>query len=231
MIEIIPAIIPKSAEHAEASLKQVVAHVETVQIDVVDGVFVPTTSWPYTLPADERVGEVAAVFDQFSSLRYEVDLMVAEPLEALEMWAEAGAARFIVHIESVADFSMVLDRFRALQQSYADTVLELGIALNTTTTNADVLPFVASVSVVQCMGIANIGFQGQPFDDRVIPKIHDLRERYQEAIISVDGGVSRNTAARLTAAGANRLVAGSAIFGSNDVREAIAQLQKTASHP
>ena len=75
------------------------------------------------------------------------------------------------------------------------------------------------------MGIEKIGFQGQSFDERVLHKVNDLRERFPELIISIDGGVSLETAPLLIKAGANRLVAGSAILKSEDIEKTIKEFQ------
>jgi len=75
------------------------------------------------------------------------------------------------------------------------------------------------------MGIAEIGHQGEPFDERVIEKIVDFRERFPGVIISVDGGVDVDTAPELAEAGARRLVSGSGIFEAGDVGQAIEDLR------
>ena len=71
------------------------------------------------------------------------------------------------------------------------------------------------------MGIAKIGFQGEPFDERVLEKIKDFRDEYVDVTISVDGGVSLESAPRLVEAGVNRFVVGSALWQSNDFEEKI----------
>ena len=81
------------------------------------------------------------------------------------------------------------------------------------------------VDFVQCMGIANIGFQGEEFDERVLNQIKELRSQYKELIISVDGSVNEITAPLLVKAGANRLVIGSAVMNSYDVRETIKEFE------
>ena len=78
------------------------------------------------------------------------------------------------------------------------------------------------------MGIAKIGYQGQPFDGQVIQKIQDLRKQYPEVTISVDGGVNFETAPKLIEAGATRLVSGSTILQSNNPEKTIEQLKQIA---
>lgn len=104
--------------------------------------------------------------------------------------------------------------------------IEVGIALDTTTPNEKVYPLVEKIDFVQFMGIEKIGYQGQDFDARVLEKIANLREKFKRVIISVDGSVNLETAPKLIEAGANRLVSGSAIFESNDIKKTIEQLKK-----
>ena len=75
------------------------------------------------------------------------------------------------------------------------------------------------------MGIEKIGFQGEPFDERVLDQIKALRKQFPEVTISVDGAVDFDTAPELIEAGANRLVAGSAIFNGPDISGAINEFQ------
>ncbi|MBX4211051.1 ribulose-phosphate 3-epimerase, partial [Candidatus Parcubacteria bacterium] len=104
--------------------------------------------------------------------------------------------------------------------------IELGVAINPDTPNEKIAPYIKDVDFVQCMGIAKIGFQSQPFDTRVLDKIRSLRLAYPDLIISVDGGVSLETAPKLVEAGCNRLVSGSVIFNSTHIKETIAQFEQ-----
>ena len=99
--------------------------------------------------------------------------------------------------------------------------VELGVAINIETPEKNIAPFIKNIDVIQCMGIAKIGYQGNPFDDRVLAKIKDLQGKYPRTAISVDGGVNLDTAPKLISAGATRLVAGSAIFKSKNIEKTI----------
>jgi ribulose-phosphate 3-epimerase len=96
-------------------------------------------------------------------------------------------------------------------------VTEIGIAVGTNTSIEKVFPLVNSVDFIQCMGIENIGFQGQDFDERVLGQIRKLKAEFPDLIISVDGSVTLETAPKLIEAGATRLVIGSAIFNTDDI--------------
>jgi ribulose-phosphate 3-epimerase len=208
MVEIIPAIMPKSLEDLREKHLLVRDLVPLVQIDVMDGRFVPSVSWPHN---ERFVGPLPRIdFD------FEADLMVENPEVIIRDWISAGAKRVIVHIESVKNFSEIFDA------TVGKT--ELGIALDAKTPNDAIYPFIDKISFVQFMGIEKIGFQGQDFDESVLQKIADLRRGNPDIIISVDGGVSLENAPRLVRAGANRLVSGSAIFKSDNVKEVINRL-------
>jgi ribulose-phosphate 3-epimerase len=225
MIEIIPAIMADSFVALHAMAAQVVGLVPVVQIDVMDGIFVPSTSWPYCsrdTTALQPPTTAVATLPLRQQLVYEVDLMVAAPAQAAPAWIQAGAHRVVVHLESLDDPATLLALLRG---RYGDTV-EVGIALGVDTPAEAIIPWVSAIDVVQCMGIATIGYQGQPFEERVIPKIRQIRAAHPDVALSVDGGVSLDTAPRLIAAGANRLVSGSAIFQSGNIAAAIEQFKQ-----
>jgi len=235
-MELIPAIMPRSFSELREALETISGLAETVQIDVMDGIFVPEKSWPYTDGDYEgflTLAEGRDSFPQHETVDFEADLMVANPEEEILKWIRAGARRVIVHYESTASFERIISLFkdRMHEKELADAYskpIELGVALDIKTPNELLDPWMRDVNFVQCMGIAKIGYQGQPFDERVIEKVRDFRERYPACTISVDGGVSLETAPRLIVAGANRLVAGSAIWESEDLEETIEMFRELA---
>ncbi len=223
MREIIPAILPKNYFDLEVKVEAVHAAVRTVQIDVCDGRFTPRASWPYGRSRDGKFSDLVAEkrgLPFWDELTFELDMMVTDPFAVFDDWISAGIRRFIVHLESVKDFGAVIERL--------DGLADVGLALGLDTPVQAAAPFIAHVAVVQCMGIAKIGFQGQPFDSRVADRVRHLRETYPELTISVDGGVSLATAPALLVAGADRLVVGSAIFESDNIPQTIAKFKDLA---
>jgi len=193
----------------------------------MDGVFVPAKTWPhgdseyYTEIVNQEMD-----FPFWDTLGVEADLMVDDPVKAMQDWISFGAKRIIIHTESLTDigaFLNVVDELTVDKGSFLRT--EIGMAINTTTSNEVLYPYIEQLDFVQCMGIEQIGFQSRPFDERVVEKITNFKEKFPELVISVDGGVKLDTAPRLLEAGASRLVVGSAIFDSHDVEEAIAQFE------
>ena len=238
MIEIIPAILPEDIDDLREKLSLVSGIAPLAQIDVCDGKFTPTKTWPYKKGVDEtflRIVGQEEGFPFWDSIDFEADLMVKHPENIIDDWISAGAKRIVIHIESTPD---PLSLFRKIRQEYGSSSeasygVEIGAALNIETPNEEIYDILSEVDdggaptidFVQFMGIENIGYQGEPFDERVLEKIRDLREMYPNTIISVDGGVSLENAAELIEAGANRLVSGSAIFESGDIAEAIETFQ------
>ena len=235
MVEIIPAIIPKSLDDLKKRMASVADLAPLVQIDITDGAFVPEKNWPYVQGGPQEFSRFVREEEPFpfsDSLDFSVDLMVSRPESVIDDWMHAGARRVIVHIESTQNMQGSIDMLRAQFTgggAFDVTGAEFGIALNPETPNDMLKPFIGSVDFVQCMGIERIGFQGQPFDERVVEKVADLHERHPELIISVDGGVSIETAPRLVEAGASRLAVGSAIFENDNVKTAIENLKTAVS--
>lgn len=229
MTEIIPAILPENIDDLREKLSLVSGLVPLAQIDVCDGKFTSSKTWPYKKGVDEmflRIVEQEEGFPFWDSIDLEADLMVRHPENIIDDWIAAGAKRIIIHIESTPDplslFKKIRQEYgRASESSYG---IEIGVALNIETPNEEVYDILnendekgmPAIDFVQFMGIENIGYQGEPFDERVFEKIRELREEFPDTIISVDGGVSLDNAAELILAGADRLVSGSAIFESGD---------------
>lgn len=220
MIEIIPAIMPKSEADLEDKVGLVAGRVSTVQLDIMDGRFVPSRTWPHY--SSDRASFEALLSEEeglpyWDQVDFEIDLMVDKPEEAVEDWVVAGASRIVAHIESTKHMNAVADICRGR--------VELGIALNIDTPTDAIDPYLEDAKFVQFMGIRTIGLQGEPFDDRVVDKIRAFHNNHPEIVIAVDGGVSLENAKLLVEAGAKRLVSGSGIFASGNPAEAVKQFR------
>lgn len=224
MTEIIPAVMPKNLDDLEQTVARVRGAAEWVQIDVMDGKFVPPVDWPF--PDIHRAASTLLAEEEgmpyWDEVNYEFDLMIKNPEKYAEDFVRLGGGRIIFHYES-AEKDKLWEAVRKVQ----DMNTEVAIAIDTVTPNEALDEFITDerpIDFVQLMGIAQIGYQGQPFDERVIPKIKALRAKYPDIMISIDGGVNFDTASQLLDAGANRLVAGSVILKSENPREAIYNL-------
>lgn len=226
--------MPDSFFDLEKKAAQVRSLVPLVQIDIMDGKFVKSKSWPYRNAGKADEEHFAAMVSQdetlpfFDELDYEIDLMIAEPEKHIDEWLPLGASRLIFHIESIVDHEAFWahDIWKAGARDIGgQKVIEVGLALNPDTSCDEVSPHINKIDFIQVMGIARIGYQGEPFDERALEMINKIRQAYPNIPISVDGAVSLETAPLLKAAGATRLVSGSAVFGAENIVVAIEGLK------
>jgi ribulose-phosphate 3-epimerase len=226
MTEVIPAVLAKDINDLRQKIANVVNVSHIVQIDMCDGKFVSSSSWPMqrgdmestTIILDEEEG-----MPYWENLDFEFDLMVKDAIKQFDFFVRLGAKRIIFHLE--AEDEKELKDFIDSIDLYTRENLDIGIAINTTTPIEKLFPFINSIDFVQCMGIEHIGFQGEAFDTRVLSQIKELKNKYPDLIISVDGSVNEDTAPLLVEAGASRLVVGSALMRSFDVKETIKELE------
>ena len=213
--EIIPAILPRDFAEITEKVELIKGFVKTVQIDICDGHFVPSFTWPYKKHDDsyEKMLHEEEGLPSWKELDYEFDLIVDYPEKVIENWVMVGATRIVIHAETKGDVVAAVN-------SLAGRV-EVGLAFNIDTEVA--IP--AGVNFIQLMGIDHVGYQGQSFDDKVLEKIRTTRAKYPDMPISIDGAVSFETAPKLIAAGANRLIIGSAIFESDNPIDAVAKFK------
>jgi len=230
MVEILPAVLPKNfnelAEHIERIQG---APVTCVQIDAVDGVFVHNRTWPYrdlsTFEAIVKEEHGLPLWDVFD---FEFDLMIDQPHERVMDFVHAGASRVVVHAESVGALHAV-QKLVDLREETGALPLKVGVAISCMAQPDILEPFEAQFDYVQVMGIAKVGFQGQPFDVHALHLLERLRLRYPSLPLQVDGGVTIDNAQQIVKAGATKLVVGSAIFKASDPIAAIKELQAEAN--
>jgi ribulose-phosphate 3-epimerase len=182
------------------------------QFDVGDGQFVePITIGPVVLESiSPLVHERGGVLD--------VHLMIVGPEKHFRAVAEAGGDSVTVHYEVCEDLPGVIAQAR-------DLGLGAGVAFNPETEPEAVVQAAGElVDLVLCMSI-HPGYSGQPFMPESIPRVRRLRELLPEGVhIQVDGGVGPDNVPQLVEAGANLLVAGSSVFGREDIAEAYRRL-------
>jgi ribulose-phosphate 3-epimerase len=216
MVEVVPAILVGSFEELSATLSKVRGLAPWAQIDVCDGFFVPTRTWPMN-PGDKDAFQtmvkekVGLPFGE--DFNFEVDLMVENAERVIPDWLALGAERVAIHIEARHDFA-------ACRRALGDGI-EFGIALVNDTPLARLLPYRGQFDYLQLMGIAEIGRQGLPFDERVLERIREAKAMFPGVPVQIDGSVNGETAWRLVAAGADRLVSGSYILHAGDLKKAI----------
>jgi ribulose-phosphate 3-epimerase len=188
------------------------AGADYVHVDIMDGRFVPNIT----------IGPVAvAALRKATRLPLDVHLMILEPERYVAEFADAGADILTVHLEASPHLHRTIQQIRALGK-------KAGVSLNPHTGIEGLDTVLPELAMVLLMTV-NPGFGGQKFIDAVVPKVRALRavieRRGLDVDIEVDGGIVPDTAATTVAAGANVLVAGSAVFGRPDYRRAISDLR------
>ena len=185
------------------------AGADWLHFDVMDGRFVPNISvGPLGVEAARRAAP---------DMVLDVHLMIADPDRYVDAFADAGADILTVHVEAPRHVHRTLQRIRARG-------LGVGLTLNPGTPLSAVEDLLPEVDMVLVMSV-NPGFGGQKFIPASLERIRRLREMIEagglSVLIEVDGGVTPENAAEIRAAGAEVLVAGSAVFGAEDYAEAI----------
>jgi ribulose-phosphate 3-epimerase len=188
------------------------AGADWLHIDVMDGHFVPNLTFG---------PQVVAAIRQVTKLPLDVHLMVSNPAALVEEFAAAGADWLTVHAEAELHLNRLINRIKELGVRPA-------VAINPGTPISVLEEILVDVDMVLVMSV-NPGFGGQKFIPAALSKIHRLKKQISQLnrpiLIEVDGGVNSTTAAQVREAGADVLVAGSAVFGSNDLMLAIQKLR------
>lgn len=213
MVKIAPSIL--SADFANLGRDiQRVHTADWLHVDVMDGVFVSNIS--IGVPVVKSVRKVTDMF-------LDVHLMIEKPVRYIDAFADAGADLISIHLE--ADMPPGIQE--ALDKMAAKGV-KRGIVLRPITAAEAVLPYLSQVDLVLVMTVEP-GFGGQKFMTDQLEKIAKIRaymnEHNPQCHLEVDGGVDPVTAPQVIAAGADVLVAGSAVYGAADIDAAIATLR------
>ncbi len=204
MIEIIPTVVPQSFDDIIAAKARYFAFSKNMHIDAVDGIFAPNRTW---MPlSGEKLPEAASIL-------YEAHLMIDNPLSYGVSFARAGARRIIAHVESFNNAECAQEAFDMWQKAGAK---EVGVAINFDTRLEELAPYAVLCDFVHMMTIKEIGKQGSSFEESSVDRVAQIRARYPDLTISVDGGGGTKNIPILESAGATRFCIGTALAKAKD---------------
>lgn len=203
--KVIPAIIATTQQELETRINKVKDYFSTLQLDVMDGKFVPTHSidFDFKLPK--------------TNCKYEAHLMISNP----EEWIEKNnklADTILVHIESTNEPEKIIRLVKTKGK-------KIGFVLNPETSIEKIKSYLNKIDEVLIMAV-NPGFYGSPFLPETLNKVKELRKLKPNMEIEVDGGISPDTINQVYKAGANLFICGSYLQKSDDVKKAIEELEK-----
>ena len=213
MIKISPSILAADFANLERDISRV-SSADYLHVDVMDGLFVPNIT--IGVPVVKSIRAVTA-------LPLDVHLMIDRPVRYVEDFCKAGADIVTVHVEAATEENtrLALERVRALGK-------RAGVVLKPKTPAEAALPFLDQCAMVLVMTVEP-GFGGQSFMEDMLEKVRTLRGwingRGLDCELEVDGGIGPRTAPPAVEAGANVLVAGSAVYGAEDIPARIAELR------
>ena len=218
MIGLVPSILSADFTRLGEQVHEAEAGgAQRIQIDVMDGHFVPNiTMGPMIVEATRRS----------TSLPLEAHLMITNPQDYIEAFAKAGADVIIVHQEVCPHLHRVIQQVKAAGK-------QVGVALNPSTPIWVLQDMLSLLDLVLIMTV-NPGFGGQDFISEMLPKISNLRQMVTQrgfrCDIEVDGGIHEETVPRVVKAGANLLVAGSAVYNQKEsVAMALSRLRNATA--
>lgn len=213
MIKIAPSLLSANFAYLADEIKKVEdAGADLLHLDIMDGHFVPNLTFG---------PPVIAALRQVTKLPFDVHLMVTNPQELIEPFVKAGADILTVHAETAPHMHRLIQTIKA-------SGVRAAVSLNPATSLTAIEEILSELDMVLIMSV-NPGFGGQQFIPESIDKIKRLRQliesRNLQVDIEVDGGINKSTARMVVDAGANVLVAGSAVYGAPDVAKAIQELR------
>lgn len=220
MKEIVPGILERDFREIKNKLAFLRGRVKTVQLDICDGAYVPSSTWPFS-DGGFNNPDFLKIMDEEDGLPYwqdfdfEFDMMVMDAVKNFDIYMKLGPKRFIFHMgaqKNIEEFEHFLE---GLDMYVRDTT-EIGLAFRPSEDLEAVKKLSHKVDFLHCMGSDKVGFQGEPFSEKALENIKILKEALPGVVISVDIGVKLSNAEEILSAGADRLTVGSGIWKNPD---------------
>jgi len=212
-IRVAPSLLAADFARLADHVRQVEdAGAEVLHLDVMDGHFVPNIS--FGVPVIEKLRPASKLF-------FDTHLMITDPVKYAEPFIKAGSDLLTFHIEVTDDPMKVVEHIRRLGA-------RVGVSLNPGTEATALWPVIEAVDLVLVMSVWP-GFGGQKFIPDSLDKLRTIRPRLRpDQRLQVDGGIGPDTAAAVVRAGADTLVAGSAVFNGPDAGQSMRELERIA---
>ncbi len=212
MVKVAPSILSADFSRLAEEIRKVEKNSNMLHVDVMDGHFVPNITFGPPVVASIR---------KATKLPLDVHLMIENPDEFIDAFADAGADSITVHVEAAKHLNRTISRIKSRN-------VKAAVALNPATPLSSIEYAIGDVDMVLIMTV-NPGFGGQSFIESVLPKIRALRElidkKKLKVEIQVDGGINDKTARMAVLAGAEIIVAGSYIYQNKNPSSAIESLR------
>ena len=212
MVQIAPSMLAADFLHLEKDVQTVNRYADLFHLDVMDGVFVPNISFGF--PVIEAIAQKA-------EKPMDVHLMIVQPEKYVERFAKVGAEMISFHLNATEDPAAVLKQIRSLG-------VKAGLVINPDIAVEDLYPYLKDADFILLMSVF-AGFGGQKFIEATYERVRSLSAEIKRQGLSipiqVDGGVSASNASALVKAGAEILVAGSAVFKAEDPAAVIAAMR------
>ncbi len=199
-MKIVPAVLTDKPEELEKMVRQAERFCDLVQIDIMDGIFVPSKSISAADLARVKTG-----------LELEIHLMVVDPSAYAEPFKKAGANRIIFHYESKEDPASAIKNIRALG-------MQAGMAINPETPVSEVERYFNDIDVLLFLSV-NPGFYGSKFIPEVCDKARALIGRPGRPTVAMDGGLKSDNIIMIKEAGVDLACVGSGVYGKGDPAE------------
>lgn len=212
-MKIAPSILASDFSQMGNEIKRMdEAKADLLHIDIMDGHFVPNITFG---------PDVIKSLRKYSTLPFDVHLMIEHPLEYVERFADAGADIITFHVEAKDDITTTIEKIKSLG-------IKPGLVIKPNTPADVVFPYLKDIYMVLIMTVEP-GFGGQAFMEDMLPKVSLIKEEAKrqgtEILIEADGGINMSTASKASKAGIDIAVSGTGVFKADNPAEAIKALQ------